>query len=527
MYRVLVVDDEPLMRTFLAKKIPEFAEQFEVCGMAQDGQEAIDFLQEHPGEVDVVITDIKMPEVDGLALAKHVSTLYPDTVTIIISGYSDFEYARKAIQYNVSDYLLKPLQDQNLTEALQTVALRLVGRTMESRFYVSPNSLPGDSLKRELIRAILDGDTAQVYKTYEELGGCGHLIMGAAGCIARCRLLYTSPAPDNEQLMESSFYTLNILANELCGVMGLTCLYGKNGDSYILIDGATPAELENKASVLYQVMSASTKVTAPIDLYCGKIVTDVMHLPQSMDSLSVFWPSSITVPSGLLSCSNAPHKSDVEKGIERECSQILADIEEHHREELLVDIRRLCQDYLNFNPRCLWRIGEYLINSVESLTADTRQAMKQEAYSVLSGACTNQRLTESEHGQYSDALWRTLSVFVPRKARAREQEMPTIRKARGFILEHYQASISLQDVAEHCNVSSSYLSDLFHKQLGVSYSKYIVKLRMEQASKLLRNYPEMKVYEVAEKTGFTSAKHFISVFKKYYGISPSQFQKKV
>ena len=488
MYRVLVVDDEPLMRTFLAKKIPEFVEQFEVCGTAQDGQEAIDFLQEHAGEVDVLITDIKMPEVDGLTLAKHVSVRYPDTVTIIISGYSDFEYARTAIQYNVSDYLLKPLQDQNLTEVLQTVALRLAGRSIESRFHASPNSLPGDSLKRELIRAILDGDTAQVYKTYEELGGCGHLIMGAAGCIARCRLLYAPPATDNEQLMESSYYTLNILANELCGAMGLVCLYGKDGDSYILIDGATPAELEGKAALLYQALNSSAKITAAIDLYCGKRVTDVMLLPQSMDSISTFWPSSVAASFGLLLYSESPHKSDIENGVERECEQVLADIEEQNREGLLVDIRRLCQDYLNPSPRCLWRIGEYLISTAKGLLSDTSQTMKQDAYSILSSACTGHGLAEAEPSQYSDVLWQTLSVLVPVETKGREQEMPTIRRARRFILEHYQTNISLQDVAAHCNVSASYLSDLFHKQLGVSYSKYVAGLRMEQASKLLRNY---------------------------------------
>ena len=80
-------------------------------------------------------------------------------------------------------------------------------------------------------------------------------------------------------------------------------------------------------------------------------------------------------------------------------------------------------------------------------------------------------------------------------------------------------------MAEHCSVSSSYLSDLFHKQLGISYLKYITGMRMEQAAKLLKSHPDMRIFEVAAQTGFLSDKHFISVFKKHYGVSPAMYQK--
>jgi len=525
MYKVLVVDDEPLMRMFLSKKIPEFVDQYEVCCAAKDGQEAIDYLQDHHGEVDVVITDIKMPEVDGLTLAKHVSVRYPDIIIIIISGYSDFEYARKAIQYNVTDYLLKPLQDKSLTEVLQAVALRLSGGTLESKFITAPKSIPGDSLRHELVHAILDGDAERVYKTYEALGDSGLHIMGAAGCIVRCRLLYMVPWQNNTQLMESAFYTLNILASEVCSTMGFICLYGKNGDSYMLVDGRTPSELESKVTLLYQKMCCDSKSPGAIDFYCGKTVSDIMRLSQSMESLSELWPLSIVSASGVLFYPSAQPVLDDKNEIARECSQILEDIDTGSREELVLDIRHFCQNHLQLNVRCLWRAGAHLIEEAASQTRDIPSDGIESAYHVLSNACLSQGQEAADSDIYADALYRALSSFVTCSPEAAEHELPVIRKAREFILENFQTNISLQDVAAHCGVSASYLSDLFHKQLGISYSKYIVKLRMEQAAKFLRNYPDMKVYEVAEKTGFTSAKHFISVFKKHYGISPSQFQR--
>ena len=190
MYHVLIVDDEPLMRTYLAKSIPQFDEQFDVCGTAADGQEAIEYLKAHIGKVDVIITDIKMPEVDGLTLAGYVSARFPEIVLIIISGFSDFEYARKAIQYNVTDYLLKPLQDKSLIELLHNVAMRLTSMGRKSSFYPTSKLSGGHILRCELVRAILDGDSTQVYRAYEELGNQKIAAMGPAGCIVKCHTLY-------------------------------------------------------------------------------------------------------------------------------------------------------------------------------------------------------------------------------------------------------------------------------------------------------------------------------------------------
>ena len=106
MYNILVVDDEKLMRTYLANIIPSLTDAYQVSGIAEDGREAIDLLNKQ--HYDVVITDIKMPEVDGLNLARYIHENHPDTVVIIVSGYNNFSYARKAIQYQVTDYLLKP-----------------------------------------------------------------------------------------------------------------------------------------------------------------------------------------------------------------------------------------------------------------------------------------------------------------------------------------------------------------------------------------------------------------------------------
>ena len=162
MNHILVVDDEPLMRTWLSKSIPKHSTCFDVPNTAQDGIEAIDYLKQ--AAYDVVITDIKMPGMDGLNLAKFIQENYPDTVVIIISGFNDFAYARKAIQYGVKDYLLKPLVDDDLIKLLNDISKRLQKHT--PTLLANPTEEERSNPRAMLFRAILEDDSDGIYVGY-------------------------------------------------------------------------------------------------------------------------------------------------------------------------------------------------------------------------------------------------------------------------------------------------------------------------------------------------------------------------
>lgn len=528
MYHVLIVDDEPLMRTYLAKSIPQFDEQFDVCGTAADGQEAIEYLKAHIGKVDVIITDIKMPEVDGLTLAGYVSARFPEIVLIIISGFSDFEYARKAIQYNVTDYLLKPLQDKSLIELLHNVAMRLTSMGRKSSFYPTSKLSGGHILRCELVRAILDGDSTQAYRAYEELGNQKIAAMGPAGCIVKCHTLYAGHLQNDGIRTVSSCFELNLFISDICASFDYITLCSKSGDTYIMIDGNSPADLERKASSLYRVLKEQAKRPRQFDFHCGQAVSDIMLLPQSMRSLDELQFLSFLSKDNML-LPSVRRNSEVIKGVKGTVIQILQDISSGRPEELKVHVNAFCKSCICQDKACYWRAGEYLILQAE-MAGYAEASEIQRAYQTLSNIYTNQAAelrTSESYITYIKILNQTLLQLIPGESHSAVQEMPVIRRAKEFILEHYRENISLQDVAEFCGVSVSYLSNLFHKQLGISYSKYLLKLRMDEASKLLSIYPDMKIYDVAERTGFITAKHFIAVFKKNFGVSPSNFQKSI
>ena len=131
MYRILLVDDEILVRDAIRENIDWAGMDCELVGDCQNGQEAAEFVNKHP--VDIVLTDICMPYMDGMELSHFLHDNYPDIVIVIFSGFGEFEYAKKAIRYNVSEYLLKPITAMELTAVIGRMKEKVDQRQKEKR----------------------------------------------------------------------------------------------------------------------------------------------------------------------------------------------------------------------------------------------------------------------------------------------------------------------------------------------------------------------------------------------------------
>lgn len=150
MYKVLLVEDETVIRQGLRELIVQAAPQFEVTGEASSGVEALDFLRcEVP---DVLITDIRMREMDGLTLVSKARDMYPELLMIIISGYGEFEYARRAMEYGVLNYLLKPIERHELALCIQKFSCCWIAGTafqpFQSRSHLGKQSTPAEMRER-------------------------------------------------------------------------------------------------------------------------------------------------------------------------------------------------------------------------------------------------------------------------------------------------------------------------------------------------------------------------------------------
>lgn len=532
MYNILVVDDEKLMRTYLANIISALTDAYQVSGIAEDGKEAIDLLNKQ--HYDVVITDIKMPEVDGLSLARYIHENYPDTIVIIVSGYDNFSYAQKAIQYQVTDYLLKPLIDNDLKALLDSINERLNHASVSST-WLTEDSSPDTKMEQEILASIMDEDTERTYSLFKQAENTfdPSAIMKSYGRLMKCTFdeieqILKEGTPFN---VTTGHLKLNAIISNTAKKYGYISLYNRDGSTWILCSESSSEQLLVNIRSLYKMISvkAASQELPKLTCLCSTEIRDIMDMPLSLQSIQSMFPVTLFKPVYPV-IEGTYHSSDFPiPAINTLSENIFSDYLTHSINNLYKDVREfwnLFEKRQNYST--LLRCGSYLIQLIRD-KAQLTPVLTHNAYAELTRQVNIYLpLGLPEESTAVQILVSSIScLFTKKMSAVIPESMQIVTSAKEYILSHFQDNISLADVAEHCGVSSSYLSDLFHKKLNESYSKYLLRIRMEQAARLLKKSPDtIRVYEVAEKIGFNSAKHFITVFKKYYGVTPSTFAKR-
>lgn len=525
MYNVLIVDDELLMRTYLSSFISAFSNKFQIINTAKDGLEAMELLNKF--HYDLVITDIQMPAVNGLNLARYINDNFSDIIVIIISGYDDFDYARQAIKYNVKDYLLKPLVDQTLTDLLESVSERLADKKTSEYLTGKRNSSSSD-VKNLLFQAILDENDNSIYELFQELENHGLTLMEHAGTVMKFSL------DELDFILKKSFrfdvttehFRLNQIIQKYCDIHDIPCLYSTaDGATYVLFSAETSAALMQQTDILCREIKAAADQQTRITCIIGKTVHDIMELPYFLQSIREMMPLALLKKEYPLHVTCSEAEQTLIDNIQKVANLIFTDYLTQSMDSLYINIKSFCNCFKDeWNYSSVMSYGFYLIQYICDKSNITT-SYKRKAYSELIRQVDRYlQVGLPEESTIIQIYISSVSQLISPEHQQTESTQ-IVNVAKKYILANYQNNISLSDVAEHCGISSSYLSDLFHKTLKEPYSKYLLRIRMEQAAKLLRQSPNIKIYTVAEQTGFVSTKHFNSVFKKYYGVTPTGYLK--
>lgn len=534
MYRTLIVDDEPLMRHYLHSNLSNICPDFTVTGIACDGLEAVEKIQKQA--FDLVITDIKMPEMDGLSLAKYIFEMGQEIKVIIISGYNEFEYARLAIKYGVSDYLLKPLNDDGIKETLQKIKADLDLKSSKNAVSLPSDTYPQLSdyeVKCALLSALLKGNEILVQDAYNILKERAVSFTKSHSSIMLLCLDELYLLLQERKTIENTSYKLEFynLCNEYCRSHEYVITFDEKGYVFILLSGDSKEDIVLLASSVYEDIVKNywshkkLKITAAL----GSIVKDFINLFEScssaIDSLALTLKnvSSPIAPTYFMSQNKFMNE------LNTICEALYSDYISGNTDKTLTDLYlyiTLFKDDINIAS--ILRYGTYLIrylvkkcniktdyilSAFKELTDHIDQEMKANHFDVKSVHTLFLRILNSLGHDES-------TLFVPETTKI-------VEKAKEFICTHYNEPISLAIIADSLNITPSYLSDLFHKNIGEPYTKFLTKVRMEQALLILKSNPNEKIYAIAEKTGFVSAKHFNSVFKKYYGFTPTDYINKM
>ena len=519
--KVLLVDDEPFIVKGLSVLVDWAAQGFAIAGTAANGRQALAFLKKHP--VDLIIADIQMPAMDGLELMEILRReKISDAHFVILSGYSDFEYARRAIRYDCMDYLLKPVMTDQLTELLQKVRASCrrssEGKQREAVYtsaYLAQNLLA-------LLQEQYDDKTVSFVESQLKLNGGVRYVS-----IAR-QMDRTSPVPAKrvkalrqelaaacrEYLGGWEKHLLDVPPERSsCGV-GLIFCHG-------MAQEAGQSEHDFLLALHERVQAA---VQSAVTIFAGKQVPHITELGDSYQTAV-----QMRAMHRYLSKSDPVqfYRMDIDAGF--------AGISAMALDTLLAAIEK------NDKPG----IREGVLAVFGTISADTdfellRVNMDYLLYKMVRLACERDKTANQkellQHLQknmlrYGDVVpdkFERLIRFVQEYAdyllSLQQDGGSVIQQVEQEIRLHYRENLTLKGLSQKYYVNSAYLGQLFKKKYGVSFREYLNNCRIEQAARLLVTTGD-KIYAIARAVGYQDLDYFIERFIAAKGCTPSNYRK--
>lgn len=532
MYRILLVDDEILVRDAIRENIDWKAMDCELVGDCDNGKAAVEFVQTHP--VDIVLTDILMPYMDGMELCHFLHDNYPDIVIVIFSGFGEFEYAKKAIQYDVSEYMLKPVTAMELRAVIEKMKKKVDQRREEKKklerlTQTSENYQKNAiTIRSKALQAFVD-NTKTREESLEELSGLGIDLEAVCYRVAVFDLdLYSDSmqltAEKRQESALMSFVLFNI-SDEIVDKEKAGVAYQEgNNKVCILFMGNRTREFEQKIMEICRTIQSKLRELMALDvsigvgswartqqellvshdlaekaveyryLLGGSLLIDMEEQPKE-NSLSI---KSLVEKLG--NALKAGRRENVDDILEKLSSEI---------KEARVDKSRACV-YLQ-------QIVRAVDETCEDMVPDSKLFSKRES---LLQQITEQKSFDSAFDLVREHTGEVFQTLADANSSSGQRQA---RLALDYIQKNYMdPDLSLNSICSYLNISTSYFSTIFKELTGETFTEVLIRTRMEKAKELLEN-TTMKNYEIAEKVGFADPHYFGISFKKMTGCTPTEY----
>lgn len=512
-YKLIIIDDEDIIRNGLQNVVDWTSLGFEVSADMGDGRDAIEYIQKN--HVDVVLTDIKMTFVSGLELARYIFENKPEIQVIIISGYKEFDFAKQAMSYNVSHYLLKPIEYDELVKVFDNV------RNQLDREYTEKQRL--DNVRRQ--HADLIPFAQQQFFTDIVMGAlqnksmiCNRLkLVGLDIDVEhwRCCTLIVRILDMEKFLISNSKCNKDLAYMELCNIINSE----ECGIKYISI--YNEHDRIHVVATALDVM-AEENFRKSMNIYANRL----------MENVKAILDMSISVVVNRVSRNLCEMAADATS----------ADLTNNPNEyERLVVQQKMLLSYIrtgNLDEAC--NILNNIVNRPKPLDHDMLKnffaslfvmldnLLKEVGFDLFSATKGNfnyKKIFDSTNGADIIPWIKDNLILVIKHIREHEgaSEEQIVAKAKEYIWGAYSKDVSLEDVSEHVYLSSGYFSKLFKQYTGETYIDYLIRVRMEKAKELL----ETTVYKtsvISETVGYPNTKYFFRLFKKYTGLTPSEYR---
>lgn len=530
MYSLLLVDDEPLIRRGIARIVDWASLGIDQIFEAGDGEEALEIVRSRP--VNLVLTDIVMPFMDGIELAGILHRDYPEISVVIATGHEDFEYARQSIDLGVCSYILKPIGAKNLYAKMSEI-IAGIRKEDENRRYISrmrsqlAKNLP--IIRSRYLNEIVCQDRGDKQRLIRQCRSAGIDFTSDSYIVGLLNLELDEIADEDVPLY---VFSCKNIAQECLG--GRHYVFESNQSKKLVILFRCDILGDDSRNTAYQVMEIILKaldntihVKATGGL--GVEVSDPNQLPVSFRSakraceyrFSLGENAVYDIRDGSLNTLLFRYPAEEVKGLLRSI-----------RFGTDADIREsVCaiRQYIK-NEKLLSGINVKIVLS--EIVTDILKELSE--LSEIAPGTTEQCLRLYGEISQMSSLEVILKEIMQAAATAAEDFRRTentssralVRKVKECVNAHYMdLSFSLPTAANEVGVSTGYLSALFKKETGMNFIKYLTDVRMEKAMELLQG-TDLRAYEIADQIGFENTHYFSVAFKKYAGMSPSDFRRR-
>jgi len=526
LYSLLIVDDEALIRSAIAGIIDWQSLGFSDIYEAEDGNEALSVCRMQ--KIDLVLTDIVMPFMDGLELSRILKREFPEIHIVILTGHEDFEYAKQSIHYGVKNYILKPIGAKSLYKEMEEICQSLhMDKTQKQ--YIS-------RMKRRL---------------HESIPALREKFLYSLVCTS---WHYQRENEQRIQMLEiplhSKQYIVGIVEADMSSVetedMELFLFIVKNicfdtvGNQHYAFDDNYRTVIiysldqygDDWYNIVYDTMEVIIKAiqnTLKIQSVgaLGSAVGEIKDLHQSYREADTALECRYRLGyDQVFDISDLDYVEKVFLYPDEEIKQFIYSMKFLTPEEIKVSMERINQICMHNRALSITNIKMIffeLLNAIFkelSAIADVKQELWEQGLALYQSMSRKYTIKQFKKGLLAFAF--QVSEVLQEVQSSSSQKL--VHSAQEFINQNYMnTELSLSVVAEHVGVSTGYLSGLFKRETNMHFVEYLTHLRMERAMEMICR-TDKKNYEIAEETGFSNPHYFSISFKKYSGMSPSEYR---
>jgi two-component system response regulator YesN len=505
MMKVLIADDEKKVCQLIEHFVDWEALEMHLIGFAHDGESVITLINETLP--DIIITDIRMPGLNGLEIIKTIKKTHPHIEFIVISGFRQFEYAQEALKSGVSNYLLKPIDQQELSQTLTSIKRRKLGQASEIKQMESLIRETQKRKRKDFLLDLLQQDSP--LPSIQSLNEIHHFNL-KPGIFQLALIKFDGlddSLPSNQPFADKIIYALEKHVNNC---YDFECLYFKK--RCVIFTNSETSMAESFNNVLEELL---------LDQECFNKIDITLAFTdgwESFQQLMTTLNQRLIVGANRVLTATYPQTTF---NVQPFGKKLLQWVELNNLEAMVLELTRFKKDIQTHKDLS----GDNLLDSLLGMFDYFLLGLKRFHPNYTPFPSLDKLDDFSSAMAVIDYVEDVvLSTFKTVLAFKEQEESKPITLAKTYINEHFTEPITLEEVAEIVGYSSSYFSTMFKEKAGLSFTEYVFDKRMEEAKRQLRD-TNYTVAKICENVGYVDIKHFNKGFKKYTGITPKSYKK--